>query len=79
MTDNDDLGRVFSRTAVVVAYVVFIVGTIIVFAESDFRLLRRFASDFPSWRSLLLVAGYAAIALLISPVVRAVTKRLTRQ
>jgi len=79
MTDNADMVRVFSRSAVVVAYVVFIVGTIIVFTESDFRLLRRFASDFPSWRSLLLVVGYAAIALLIPRVARAVTERLTRR
>jgi hypothetical protein len=77
MSDPHKAETAFRRTALVVAYAVFAVGTAALLVENDFWLLRKFVADFPGWRSLITIAVFGAIAMLIPKAVTWMASWLT--
>jgi hypothetical protein len=53
------------RTAIIVAYIGYSLGVVVLLLEREGRLLTKILHDFPGWRSITVIAVFILLALLI--------------
>ena len=56
---------VIRRTSIIVAYITYTLGTVVLLLEREGWLLTQILDDFPGWRSVIVIVSFLILALVI--------------